>query len=81
VERAREKLARKGVDLIVLNDVSDPTIGFDSAENAVTLIDPTGDTPIPQASKDDIADAILDRVATLRAEGGSPQPTDTQSSP
>ncbi|HET8640113.1 MAG TPA: bifunctional phosphopantothenoylcysteine decarboxylase/phosphopantothenate--cysteine ligase CoaBC [Solirubrobacterales bacterium] len=68
VERAREKLARKGVDLIVLNDVSDPTIGFDSAENAVTLIDPTGDTPIPQASKDDIADAILDRISALREE-------------
>ena len=39
VARARAKLDRKGADLIVLNDVSDPTIGFESAENAVTLID------------------------------------------
>ena len=41
VERARAKLERKGVDLIVLNDVSDATIGFESEENAVTLIDAT----------------------------------------
>jgi phosphopantothenoylcysteine decarboxylase/phosphopantothenate--cysteine ligase len=81
VGRAREKLARKGVDLIVLNDVSDPTIGFDSAENAVTLVEPNSETPISRASKDEIAEHILDRVDALRAEGRSPQPTDTQSSP
>ncbi len=38
VARARAKLTRKNVDLIVLNDVSDPAIGFESADNAVTLI-------------------------------------------
>ncbi len=38
VERARGKLERKGADLIVLNDVSDPEIGFESERNAVTLI-------------------------------------------
>ena len=41
VERARAKLERKGADLIVLNDVSDPEIGFESEENAVTLIEPS----------------------------------------
>jgi phosphopantothenoylcysteine decarboxylase/phosphopantothenate--cysteine ligase len=66
VDRAREKLKRKGADLIVLNDVSNPEIGFESTENAVTLIDAGGDTSIPQASKDQIADAILDRVDQLR---------------
>jgi len=81
VGRAREKLARKGVDLIVLNDVSDPTIGFDSAENAVTLVDHDGELPIPQASKDEIAEQILDRVGSLREGQGFPQPTDTQSGP
>jgi phosphopantothenoylcysteine decarboxylase/phosphopantothenate--cysteine ligase len=71
VERARAKLERKGVDLIVLNDVSDATIGFESDENAVTLIDDSGETPIPRASKDSIADSILDRVDVLstRARG------------
>ena len=67
VERARAKLERKGADLIVLNDVSDSAIGFESEENAVTLIDAAGETPVPQASKDSIADSILDRVDALRA--------------
>ncbi len=67
VERARAKRERKGADLIVLNDVSDPSIGFESEENAVTLIDAAGETAVPQASKGSIADAILDRVDSLRA--------------
>jgi phosphopantothenoylcysteine decarboxylase/phosphopantothenate--cysteine ligase len=66
VERARAKLERKGVDMIVLNDVSDPTIGFESEENAVTLVDGSGETALPRDSKDSIADSILDRVDALR---------------
>jgi len=73
VERARAKLERKGADLIVLNDVSDTTIGFESEENAVTLIDSTGETAVPRASKDSIADAILDRVDQLRARESLPK--------
>ncbi len=69
VDRAREKLTRKNADLIVLNDVSDPSIGFESDQNAVTLIDATTETPVAKASKDTIADAILDRVSSLREEG------------
>jgi phosphopantothenoylcysteine decarboxylase/phosphopantothenate--cysteine ligase len=65
--RGRAKLARKGADLIVLNDVSDPAIGFESADNAVTLIEANTETVVPRASKDAIADAILDRVGELRA--------------
>jgi phosphopantothenoylcysteine decarboxylase / phosphopantothenate---cysteine ligase len=72
VERAREKLARKKADLIVLNDVSDPSIGFESSENAVTLIDATTEHHVPQASKDQIADTILDRVDQLRTKTDSP---------
>jgi phosphopantothenoylcysteine decarboxylase / phosphopantothenate---cysteine ligase len=67
VDRARAKLNRKGVDLIVLNDVSDPGIGFDSTENEVTLVGPDDETQVPRASKDEVAEAILDRVETLRA--------------
>ena len=66
VERARAKLTRKGADLIVLNDVSDPRIGFESSDNAVTLIDAQADIAVPIASKDAIAEAILDRVDRLR---------------
>ncbi|HEX5929068.1 MAG TPA: bifunctional phosphopantothenoylcysteine decarboxylase/phosphopantothenate--cysteine ligase CoaBC [Solirubrobacterales bacterium] len=67
LERARAKLARKAVDLIVLNDVSDPAIGFESEENAVTLVSADSETAVPIAAKDEIAEAILDRVAGLRA--------------
>jgi phosphopantothenoylcysteine decarboxylase/phosphopantothenate--cysteine ligase len=66
VERARGKLASKGADLIVLNDVSDPSIGFESADNAVTLIDKESDTTVPTAPKDAIAESILDKVDQLR---------------
>jgi len=68
-ERARGKLERKNADLIVLNDVSDPTIGFESTDNAVTLIDRESETFVPTASKDTIADAILDKVSQLRNDG------------
>jgi phosphopantothenoylcysteine decarboxylase/phosphopantothenate--cysteine ligase len=68
VDRARKKLARKKVDLIVLNDISNPSIGFESEENAITLIDPASDIPVPQASKDVIAETILARVDDLRAK-------------
>jgi phosphopantothenoylcysteine decarboxylase / phosphopantothenate---cysteine ligase len=70
VERARRKLRRKGVDMIVLNDVSDPAIGFESAENEVTLVDSAGETAIPRASKDEIAEAILDKVDRIRTGAG-----------
>ncbi len=66
LERARAKLTRKGADLIVLNDVSDSRIGFESDKNAVTLIDGETETAVPEASKDSIADAILSRVDQLR---------------
>jgi phosphopantothenoylcysteine decarboxylase/phosphopantothenate--cysteine ligase len=69
LERAREKRSRKGVDLIVLNDVSDPAIGFESENNAVTLIDAETESEVPLASKEEIAGAILDRVDRLRRPG------------
>ncbi len=65
--RARDKLVRKGADLIVLNDVSDPEIGFESEDNAVTLIDAESELELEIDSKDAIADAILDRVDELRS--------------
>jgi len=74
-ERAREKLARKNADLIVLNDISNPAIGFESEENAVTLIDAANEDYVPQAAKDTVADAILERVAALRGEGLQSPPT------
>jgi phosphopantothenoylcysteine decarboxylase/phosphopantothenate--cysteine ligase len=66
VGRARGKLTRKGADLIVLNDVSDPRIGFESSENEVTLVTAEDEVEVPRASKDAVAEAILDRVERLR---------------
>jgi phosphopantothenoylcysteine decarboxylase/phosphopantothenate--cysteine ligase len=65
VARAREKRERKGVDLIVLNDISDPAQGFDSDENAVVLVSETDEVRVARAPKPLIAAAILDRVEAL----------------
>jgi phosphopantothenoylcysteine decarboxylase/phosphopantothenate--cysteine ligase len=60
---AREKLVRKNADLIVANDVADASIGFDSDQNAVTVIARDGSsTKIERAPKIVIADRILDLV-------------------
>jgi phosphopantothenoylcysteine decarboxylase/phosphopantothenate--cysteine ligase len=72
LERARGKLGRKKADLIVLNDVSDPSIGFESENNAATLIDADSEAEVPFASKDAVAEAILEKVDRLRAEAGRP---------
>jgi phosphopantothenoylcysteine decarboxylase / phosphopantothenate---cysteine ligase len=72
VERARGKLQRKGADLIVLNDVSDPEIGFESDRNAVTLIGAESETEVPIDSKDAVAEAILGEVARLREKQSQP---------
>ena len=66
VGRARGKLERKGLDAIVVNDVSDEAIGFDSAENEVTIVEADGGHAVPRGAKEEIAEAILDRVALLR---------------
>lgn len=72
IGRARQKLEAKGADMIVLNDVSDRTIGFDSTENAVTLVTTGSEREVAKAAKTEIADRILDRVLELRtAPGGS----------
>jgi phosphopantothenoylcysteine decarboxylase/phosphopantothenate--cysteine ligase len=66
-ERAREKMRRKGVDAIVLNDVSRPEIGFESGENEVVVVEAEAETHVALASKERIAEAILDRIDLLRA--------------
>ena len=70
--RAREKLARKGADAIVFNDVSPPEIGFESDENEVVIVEADGEHPIPLASKASVADSILDRVEALRTRSAEP---------
>jgi phosphopantothenoylcysteine decarboxylase/phosphopantothenate--cysteine ligase len=72
IERARAKLERKGLDLVVLNDISRGDIGFDSLENEVTIVDRVDDRNVSRRSKDSVAAAILDRVQELRGRDASP---------
>jgi phosphopantothenoylcysteine decarboxylase/phosphopantothenate--cysteine ligase len=73
VEAAREKLAAKGLDALVVNDISREDIGFDVDANEVTiLLSPRDGSPIetrhvPRAHKADVAEAILDAAEQLRA--------------
>lgn len=67
VENARRKLVSKGLDAVVLNDVSQPGIGFDSERNAVTIITTTDHIGVPESTKAEVAERILDLVHTLRA--------------
>jgi phosphopantothenoylcysteine decarboxylase/phosphopantothenate--cysteine ligase len=65
VARAREKRLRKGVDLIVANDVSRTDAGFEVDANAVILVGEDGDEERPLAPKATIAAAIADRIERL----------------
>jgi phosphopantothenoylcysteine decarboxylase/phosphopantothenate--cysteine ligase len=65
-QRAVAKMAAKGVDLMVANDVSAPGVGFDHDTNEVTIFGADGSVAtVALASKDAVADAILDRVNAL----------------
>ena len=68
VERARGKLERKGLDAIVVNDISRTDIGFDVEQNEVAIVTRAGVREVPLASKAEVAGAVLDLVEELRAE-------------
>jgi phosphopantothenoylcysteine decarboxylase/phosphopantothenate--cysteine ligase len=65
LERARAKRERKGVDLIVLNDVARADIGFEVDENEVVVVGRDGEEHLAKAPKAVIAATILDRIETL----------------
>ena len=71
VERARSKLERKSVDMIVMNDVSRSDIGFDVDSNELTLITATGDTPVTRRSKQACAIAIWDALVRSTRTGAA----------
>jgi len=67
LDRAPEKAARKRVDLLVANDVSEPGSGFGTTTNRVTLITPgQPPEPWPQMTKVEVAHRLLDRITALR---------------
>jgi len=67
VEQARAKLESKGLDAVVLNDISRSDIGFDTEDNEVTIVTATGEDPVPLGPKPAVAAAVLDCVEGLRA--------------
>jgi phosphopantothenoylcysteine decarboxylase/phosphopantothenate--cysteine ligase len=68
--KAREKLARKRLDLVVANDASEPGAGPEVLTNRVTLVWADGEIALPLQGKDLVAEAILDRVAALLTPHG-----------
>jgi len=74
LDHARGKLDRKQLDAVVLNDISQPGIGFDSTDNEVTVITAAGEQPVPRASKAAVASAILDCVESLRKTASEVNP-------
>ena len=69
--RAREKLDRKRVDLVVYNDVARDDIGFDADENEVVLVTASGTRRVGKAPKDRIAATIVDTAEELLRERAS----------
>ncbi|NCF17283.1 MAG: bifunctional phosphopantothenoylcysteine decarboxylase/phosphopantothenate--cysteine ligase CoaBC [Haliea sp.] len=62
---ARDKMQRKNLDMIVANDVADRSIGFNSDQNAVTVLWRNGEQALPRAGKDSIARQIIELIAQL----------------
>jgi len=71
LENARKKLASKSLDAIVVNDVSREGVGFDSDRNAVTIITHDEVVEVPETTKWEVAQRVLDQVVRLR----EPKPT------
>ncbi len=67
VANAREKLARKGADMIVANDVTQSGAGFGTDTNVVTFFLRDGrEIPLPQMTKFEVANRLLDQILELR---------------
>ena len=66
---ARDKMQRKGLDMIIANDVSDTAIGFNSDDNEVTVLWPGGECALSRAGKDAIARGIVGLIAERLAGG------------
>ncbi|HEV2399965.1 MAG TPA: bifunctional phosphopantothenoylcysteine decarboxylase/phosphopantothenate--cysteine ligase CoaBC [Candidatus Sulfotelmatobacter sp.] len=72
LENARQKLVSKNLDAIVVNDVSREGVGFDSDRNAVTIITRDEVVEVPETTKWEVAQKVLDQIAKLRQPRKSP---------
>ena len=67
VANARDKLERKRLDAVVVNDISSPGIAFDAPENEVTIVTADGEHHVPRATKAAVAAKVLDAVLSRRS--------------
>jgi phosphopantothenoylcysteine decarboxylase / phosphopantothenate---cysteine ligase len=72
LENARQKLVAKNLDAIVVNDVSREGVGFDSDRNAVTMITRDEVIEVPETTKWEVAQRVLDQVVRLRQHRKTP---------
>jgi phosphopantothenoylcysteine decarboxylase/phosphopantothenate--cysteine ligase len=72
LENARQKLVSKNLDAIVVNDVSREGIGFDSDRNAVTIITRDEVIDVPETTKWEVAQRVLDQIVQIRQRPKSP---------
>jgi phosphopantothenoylcysteine decarboxylase / phosphopantothenate---cysteine ligase len=72
LENARQKLTTKHLDAIVVNDVSHEGVGFDSDRNAATILTHDEVVEVPETTKWEVAQRVLDQVVRLRQQRKSP---------
>jgi phosphopantothenoylcysteine decarboxylase/phosphopantothenate--cysteine ligase len=72
LENARQKLVAKNLDAIVVNDVSREGVGFDSDRNAVTIISSDEVVEVPETTKWEVAQRVLDQIVRLRHHRKAP---------
>ena len=72
LENARQKLAAKHLDAIVVNDVSHEGVGFDSDRNAATILTHDEVVEVPETTKWEVAQRVLDQIVRLRQQRKSP---------
>jgi phosphopantothenoylcysteine decarboxylase/phosphopantothenate--cysteine ligase len=79
LDNARKKLVTKSLDAIVLNDVSQPDIGFDSERNAVTILTHDDAMHVPETTKWEVAHRVLDTVVKLKTASKADFTAETRS--
>jgi phosphopantothenoylcysteine decarboxylase/phosphopantothenate--cysteine ligase len=79
VAYGRQKLAEKGIDAVVVNDISRADIGFESDANEVVIVTAESEQQVPRGPKEDVADAVLDEVERRREEARGSAGTNARS--
>jgi len=79
VAYGRRKLAEKGIDVVVVNDISRADIGFEADANEVVIVTAETEQQVQRAPKEEVADAVLDEVEHRREEARGSAGTNTRS--